>query len=211
MNGSGDGSGSGEGGGKGKDISKSGGFGGGMGGGFFNLQEEVPGVTLPPPPAVPEVQPSSPDQPNPDATPPVVQSETIQAATPSPAQAAGLASLDFQLPERGRVYYFLTPRGEVSITAQAVSGDLLNKLIYLAVALAVIVVISAALRAAGGGHLAWLTGPRANVLMICLGALAMFTGILPLAGAVIFLIGLILPVRRATLRAGKARAAAAAK
>ena len=85
---------------------------------------------------MPEVQPSNPEQPS--------AGEAVQAATPSPARPAGLANIDFQLPERGRVYYFLTPRGEVSITAQAASDDLLNKLIYLAVALVVIVVISAA-------------------------------------------------------------------
>jgi hypothetical protein len=41
---------------------------------------------------------------------------------------AGLASLDVQLPERGELYRFTTPRGAVEITARAVPTDTLNRL-----------------------------------------------------------------------------------
>ena len=57
------------------------------------------------------------------------------------------------------VYYFLTPRGEVAITAQAASNDLVDKLIYLAVALVAVVAISAFFRTARRQRLAVLLGP----------------------------------------------------
>ena len=38
----------------------------------------------------------------------------------SPALIGGWASLDFELPQRGRAFYFSTPRGDVAISARAV-------------------------------------------------------------------------------------------
>jgi hypothetical protein len=174
--------------------------GGGSGGGFFNVEAENPFDDSPAPahggggPA-----PQRPDDPfgtnaNAGAIPAVAES------APRSEQLAGLAGLDFPLPQRGQVVYFLTPRGDITITAEAISNDLVWKMIYLAVALAAIVVISAGLRAAFRGSLGWLARPGANTVMVCLGTLAIVCGILPYAGAVLLLVGLALPIRRAMRR-----------
>ncbi|MCX5659362.1 MAG: hypothetical protein NTW19_06515 [Planctomycetota bacterium] len=69
----------------------------------------------------------------------------------APAMSAtGLASLDVAVPIRGLAYRFTTPRGEVEISAVAVSRPFVGNLFRLGVALAalVVVVIIAAPRAA---------------------------------------------------------------
>jgi hypothetical protein len=68
---------------------------------------------------------------------------------PAAVQPSGLASLDFPLPERGQVYNFITPRGDVSITAQAVAKDFISRWLRLGIALVVIAAVVYALRLAG--------------------------------------------------------------
>ena len=55
--------------------------------------------------------------------------------------AAGLASLDVVLPQRGRVYSFITPRGELEITARSISQITIGKLIGLAGVLIAILLV----------------------------------------------------------------------
>ena len=45
---------------------------------------------------------------------------------------AALASLDVELEPRGRKFLFTTPRGDVQVTARAVSDPLLGRLLRLA-------------------------------------------------------------------------------
>ena len=52
--------------------------------------------------------------------------------------AAGLASLDVRLPERGKMYLFTTPRGDIEITASAISASTLSRLSGLAAVLSAI-------------------------------------------------------------------------
>jgi hypothetical protein len=119
------------------------------------------------------------------------------AIAAGPAGETGLASLEFQLPQRGSLYQFTTPRGEVEITAEAVSDDLLGRLFNAAIALAAIVVVGYAVRLASRGRLGWLGGPAATTLMLCLGMLAIVTGVLPIAGILMFACGaVILKIRR---------------
>jgi autotransporter-associated beta strand protein len=128
-----------------------------------------------------------------------------------PPPAAGLASLDVQLPQRGTVYYFIAPRGDVELTAQAVRGSSLARLGYLLGVLVAAVLIVLAFCAVRRSRWGWLASPRANLAMVFLGALAILTGILPIAGAVLFLAGLILPIRRSMLRSRRGQALLAAR
>jgi len=50
-----------------------------------------------------------------------------------------LASLDFELPERGQTYYFTIPRGHVVISGRPVNGQLLQRLTNFARLLALVV------------------------------------------------------------------------
>ena len=129
----------------------------------------------------------------------------------TPAAPTGLASLDFQLPQRGQLYQFITPRGEVEITAQAVSSNMMTKLQRLAIALVAILAIGFALRLARQDGVGPLGGPGAITLMICLGVLSVLTGVLPIAGLVLFLSGLVLKIRRAAARSRAARVSPVAK
>ena len=56
---------------------------------------------------------------------------------------AGLSSLDFQLPERGNVFYFSTPRGEVEITVRPVESQLVQRVINLGWLLGIILAVTA--------------------------------------------------------------------
>ena len=67
------------------------------------------------------------------------QSDTLAVET-------HLASLDVDLPLRGREYLFTTPRGDIDITALAVSEPLLGRLIRLLVIAAGFVVLLVLLR-----------------------------------------------------------------
>ncbi len=63
--------------------------------------------------------------------------------------AAGLASLDFELPTHGVLYRFTTPRGEVEITARHVSDNLVQRLLGIVETLAVLLVLWLAVRLIG--------------------------------------------------------------
>ena len=125
----------------------------------------------------------------------------LLGGTTTPAvQPAGLASLDFELPEGGQVYYFIAPRGQIEITANALSDGFLAKLGYLAAALAGILLLAGLLRVIRRGGMNWLSKPPAAVLMVCLGVLSMVFGVLPMAGAILFLLGVALLIHRAWVR-----------
>jgi hypothetical protein len=133
-----------------------------------------------------------------------------KGATAPAVQPAGLASLDFQLPEGGQVYYFSAPRGEIEITAQAVSDGFLAKLAYLAAALAAVIVLASLLRAIHRGGMRWWGSPLAAALMLCLGAVSMVFCVLPVLGAILFLVGVALLIHRAWARARAKQAIPAA-
>jgi len=71
----------------------------------------------------------------------------LQVAQPAaPAVETHLASLDVALALRGREYLFTTPRGEIEITARAVSEPLLGRLARLAAIAAGLAVLLVLLR-----------------------------------------------------------------
>jgi hypothetical protein len=112
--------------------------------------------------------------------------------TPVPA---GLASLDFQLPQSGTIYRFTTTRGEVQITARAVSQELLSRLAALACIAAVVLVVWCGLRLVRRSWLAWLARPLGIALLIILGLVSVLIGVWPIAGLLIGSAGLVLAVR----------------
>lgn len=108
----------------------------------------------------------------------------------------GLTSLDVDLPVRGVEYLFTTPLGEVEITATGVSNTLRERLIRLAILLAV---LAGAALAVGGVRRA-LQGRLSRRLFavgtIALGVLALLSGIFPLAGLAAAIVGVVLVVRQ---------------
>ena len=114
---------------------------------------------------------------------------------PAPVRPSGLASLDFALPERGQVVQFVTPRGDIAITARAVSGELMARLFQLAVALAAILVIVYFCLLIARGRLARLGGPRLAMLLVVLGVVSLLSGVLPIAGLLLIIAGLVMRLR----------------
>lgn len=116
----------------------------------------------------------------------------------------GLASLELQLPvhDEGfyQVYRFSTPRGEVEITAWAVSDSLWTRLLKLVAVVAAVAVLAYLVRLARAGRLAWLWGAGGSWLLICVGLLALLLGILPVAGLIALAAGIVIKIRRAVAR-----------
>jgi len=125
---------------------------------------------------------------------------TAAAAAQVAPAATGLASLDVELPMRGQLYRFTTPGGDVEITAQAASRDTLLYLGQVAAVLAVVLVVWAMVRLARAGRLAWLASPGGSTLLIVLGILGVFVGVLPVLALAAFVAGVVLKVRRASRR-----------
>lgn len=116
------------------------------------------------------------------------------------ANLAGLASLDVQLPiptDRQPIM-FETPRGQIEITAQPVSKDLVNRLTSLGILALLIAAGVIAYRLGRQLPLRQATGTMAfAILLILLGLLSWFLNVLPWFGAILFVIGVILAIRRA--------------
>ena len=111
------------------------------------------------------------------------------------------------MPTRGRLYRFTTPGGDVEISAEAVSGKLLTKLVRLAgvlVAAGLVVLVG---RYARRGGFAWLIGPIGSTVMIVLGAVALITGF-AISGLILTVVGIALVVRRTLHKRSAAQAAA---
>jgi hypothetical protein len=139
------------------------------------------------------------------ASPPTSQLATGQSVA---ELTEGLASLDVTLPERGRLYRFTTPRGEIEIEARSISYVVLRKLAGLAAVLVAIGVV-------------WLLGREPSrrvwralfrslafgIALIVLGLASVISGVLPFAGLLIIVIGLVLSIRAAWHRQPAAVAA----
>jgi len=120
-------------------------------------------------------------------------------ATGEPA-TTGLASLQLQLPQRDDktydVYRFVTPLGETEIVGRAVRGRLLVSVLWLVLVLALVAVVLLAARAARRGAFYWLLRPAGTWTMIGVGAAAVLSGVLPIAGIALVALGVVLKVRR---------------
>ena len=147
---------------------------GGMGGGLYA------------PPAGPGGAPANPNAaPMPPA--PVVDFTEV---------AAGLASLDVALPERGRVYSFITPRGELEITARSISFITISRLIGLAGVLIAIVLVWALAREKSRRIWIVMFGSFAfGIGLIILGLVSVLFGLFPIAGLALLVVGVVLAYR----------------
>jgi hypothetical protein len=110
--------------------------------------------------------------------------------------AAGLASLDFTLPERGQVFNFTTPRGQIEIEARPIAQTLLARLIGLAILAGVVVVVwLVARRPARAFWQALFSTVAVGVLLAVLGLASIISGVFPLAGLLLLVAGIALAIR----------------
>jgi len=158
----------------------------------------------PPPPQKPPSEPAHRADSPVAFSPPAQPKQTIE--TP---QATGLASLDFTLPARGRVYCFTAPRGDQRITSRYVSDDLARRMCEAAI---VALAVAAFLLIAGmarRGRFDWLVNPAGTWLMLVLGLISLFSGILPGVGIVLIATAVVLKIRRLARRLSAHRQAIA--
>jgi hypothetical protein len=166
-----------------------GGMGGGMGSGFRAPNAPPPGT---PPLAYqpPGMAPNGASQNDADVTALATSGEDFSDV------AAGLASLDFTLPERGQEFNFTTPRGQIEIEARPVAQSLLARLMGLAIVAGVIVVVWLVARRPAREFWRMLFGTVASgVLLAIIGLASIISGILPLAGLALLVIGIVLAIR----------------
>ena len=124
---------------------------------------------------------------------------TVDAGGPADEQAAGLASLDLDLPRRGVDHGFTTPRGDIEITARAVSVRAMDTLRRLGLFLLVALAVVGARRWSRQCGALWRRRHTPLVLTL-LGAACLLLGIVPLAAIVLLVIGLVVMVGRAMRR-----------
>jgi hypothetical protein len=111
--------------------------------------------------------------------------------------ATGLASLDVDLPgpdeKRWAAYQFSTPRGEIAITAMAVADEAIDAYQRGGLALALLV-LAAVVRLLGRRRTGRPSRSRgaAGTALIITGVLCVFIGILPVAGILAVVVGIVL-------------------
>jgi autotransporter-associated beta strand protein len=179
---------------------------------FNRIAGPLPATTEPAPVAPPpETAPPPPDaKPQPGGwvyTVAKPQAEKPACCVPPTAAAvapAGMASLDFELPQRGRLYRFTTPRGEVELSARAVSTRFLVRLGSLLAIVVLVLAVHRLVLAARRGGFARLRGRPGAILLAVLGLLSLVTGVMPLAGLACLAVGV---VRYLMLRRRRAVAA----
>ncbi|HEX5105422.1 MAG TPA: hypothetical protein VFV87_16500, partial [Pirellulaceae bacterium] len=110
--------------------------------------------------------------------------------------AAGLASLDVALPERGRVYSFIVPRGDLEITARSISFATITRLIGLAgVAIAIVIVWALGREKSRRIWIAMFGSFAFGIGLILLGLVSILFGLFPFAGLLALVIGIALAIR----------------
>jgi hypothetical protein len=111
--------------------------------------------------------------------------------------AAGLASLDVRLPQRGRLYRFTTPRGDLEIRARSVPVVTLQRLGGLAAVLAAAFLVWALAREQSRRIFARMfRWPVFAPALIAAGAISAIVGIFPWAGLAAVVAGVTLVIRR---------------
>ena len=92
---------------------------------------------------------------------------------------------------RGILYQFTTPRGDVTITARAVSRPFLANLARLAIVFAVIAVLWRGYKFVLQERFADKYGRTISIALIVAGMVSVLTGVLPLAGVLAIIVGLV--------------------
>jgi hypothetical protein len=106
----------------------------------------------------------------------------------------GMASLDVLLPARGLVYRFTTPRGDVEVTASAASRPLIEGLERVGGVAALVIVVLVIRRLSRGRSFGLQTQSTLSTVLIVLGIIGLFVGILPVAGLIAIVIGVIMKI-----------------
>ncbi|MCX5675027.1 MAG: hypothetical protein NTX87_08470, partial [Planctomycetota bacterium] len=128
-------------------------------------------------------------------------------AAGAPAAPTGLASLDVELPLRGRLFRFTTPGGEMKIAATAASLRLVEGAERLGAVLALVVLMWIAWRLARRGSFGPAARRTASTVILVLGVVGVLFGVFPVAGLVALLVGLVMKVWLRFARRGAAPAA----
>jgi uncharacterized membrane protein len=131
-------------------------------------------------------------------------SKPVYEVRPQPP-ATGLASLDVELPRSGEVYRFTTPRGEIEITAWAISKTLSHRLEYLVVVLTTLVVLVAGIILVRRQFWKALVGPVGSTHLIWIGLLMAVFGIFAVVGLLAAAVGVAAKVVRGIARAAARR------
>ena len=119
-------------------------------------------------------------------------------------QFAGLAGLEIQIPKRGKLYRFTTPLGDADITGRPVSRTLESNAKRLGWVAGIILVALLACKLLRKVRWTALGEQRALLFaMLGLGLLSMLTWTLPIYGALLFLTGAVLLIRRALTNAAR--------
>jgi hypothetical protein len=122
-------------------------------------------------------------------------SDDLAAGVGEFAGQTHLASLDIQLPERGREYFFTTPRGEVQIVAYGIKQSHTSRLVQLlaiAIGISVLVVLYCFLRRLMPVVVSTSAGA---ILLILLGLISLITMLLPVLGLAALAVGTVQLVR----------------
>ncbi|MBE3100612.1 MAG: hypothetical protein IMZ44_26140 [Planctomycetes bacterium] len=128
-------------------------------------------------------------------------------AAAAPAAPTGLASLDVELPLRGRLFRFTTPGGEMKIAATAASLRLVEGAERLGAVLALVVLMWIVWRLARRGSFSPAARRTASTVLLVLGVVGVLFGVFPVAGLVALLVGLAMKVWLRFARRGAAPAA----
>ena len=136
----------------------------------------------------------------------------ITAPTPAgdfnspPADGLGLVGLDVQIPQRGVLYRFTTPLGQPEVSAMPVAAPLLQGLQRLLGVLVALVALRIVWRFFADGRHTTLIGSRSGALLLtAAGLLSMVLWMLPLMGALLFGLGIVLLLRRLFVPAAASR------
>ncbi len=118
------------------------------------------------------------------------------------AQTAGLGlvSLDVELPQRGIEYRFTTPRGDIEITARAVSRQTLTTLTRFGIFLAVVGAMLAVRRLVRDREVWTLDSGKVGITLSAIGLTGIVSGVLPNAAVIVTVIGMIVAVRAYLVR-----------
>ncbi|MBL8829152.1 MAG: hypothetical protein JNM18_19370 [Planctomycetaceae bacterium] len=113
--------------------------------------------------------------------------QQLAAAAP-PAQ--GFASLDVELPQRGRVYRFTTTRGDLRLSARAVSRHWFESVSQFVLVIVGILVLGGIVRLLRSETMrGWLDSPWCSGALTLVGLLLMCSGLLPVIGLIAMLGG----------------------
>jgi autotransporter-associated beta strand protein len=116
-----------------------------------------------------------------------------------PTAPAGLASLDFELPTDNNLYElfrFTTPRGDAELSARTVSNSTLVRLELLLGFVAAGLAVWAAFALIRRGALRGFCHPLGAVVLIVAGLVSLISNVLPYAGLLALLAGIVLLIAR---------------